>query len=176
MKTQTDKPLTKKAQKEQERQEAIARLRTYLQPGDTVYCVLRHVSASGMSRRIDLYVMKDNEPLWISSLAARACEWRLSDKQGIIVGGCGMDMGFHLVYSLSYTLFPNGFCPSSIGIRPLDGKKVQTNIGRGKNAGPITREEMAKMYADGWRFESGRNGDTSGWDNDGGYALKHSWM
>ncbi|AFU86493.1 hypothetical protein D869_gp090 [Caulobacter phage CcrRogue] len=31
-----------------------------------------------------------------------------ADRQGIKVGGCGMDMGFHLVYSLGRTLWPNG--------------------------------------------------------------------
>ena len=33
-----------------ERDEARARLREILKPGDTVYTVLRHVSASGMSQ------------------------------------------------------------------------------------------------------------------------------
>lgn len=171
MKTQT-----RKSQKQADRDEAIARLRSYLSPGDTVYCILRHVSRSGMQRRIDLYSIKNGQPFWLSGLAAKALGYRLSDEQGLVVGGCGMDMGFHLVYSLGRVLFPDGFCPSSIGIRPSDGRRVQTNIGRGKGAGPMTREEMAKMHAEGWQFEAGRNGDKSGWDNDGGYALKHSWL
>lgn len=38
----------------QEREEAVAQLRKMLKPGDTVHTILRHVSKSGMSRRIDL--------------------------------------------------------------------------------------------------------------------------
>jgi hypothetical protein len=33
---------------------------------------------------------------------------RLADDGGIKIGGCGMDMGFDLVYSLGATLWPNG--------------------------------------------------------------------
>jgi hypothetical protein len=76
-----------------------------LKPGDTVYTVLRHVSASGMSRRIDLFTFKNNEPQFLSGLAAGAMGYKQHKDGGIVVGGCGMDMGFHLVYELSRTLF-----------------------------------------------------------------------
>ena len=33
------------------------------------------------------------------------------------------------------------------------------------------------LFPEGFKVEgTGRNGDTSGWDNDGGYALRHEWM
>lgn len=35
--------------------------------------------------------------------------------EAIGAGGCGMDMGFHLVYTLSRVLFPDGFIPSKAG-------------------------------------------------------------
>ena len=54
-------------QQELDRQEAIEHLRTMLQPGDTVYTVLRNVSRSGMSRGIDLYMIQDNKPVWITA-------------------------------------------------------------------------------------------------------------
>lgn len=130
--------------------EAIEHLRKVLKPGDTVYTVLRHVSRSGMSRNIDLYYIsagganddyRTPEPVWISSYVGKAIgrpqsrkNWEKS--QGLTVSGCGMDMGFSLVYDLSRVLFPTGFAVT----------------GRG------------------------RNGDTSGWDNDGGYALRHKWL
>ena len=107
--------MTTKAEKEQEKTEAVRDLRKMLKPGDTVYCILRHVSSSGMSRRIDLYVMKKNRPVWLSWYAARVLGERLHKESGIVVGGCGMDMGFHLVYSLSRVLFPNGFIPAKAG-------------------------------------------------------------
>jgi hypothetical protein len=97
-----------------ERDEAIAHLRKIIQPGDTVYTVLRHVSKSGMTRGIDLYVLSVENgkasPMWITSYVGKAidrvqsrADWEKS--RGIRVTGCGMDMGFDLVYTLSRVLF-----------------------------------------------------------------------
>jgi hypothetical protein len=58
-------------EKERQKAEAIVHLREVLKPGDTVYTVLRHVSRSGMSRNIDLY-MADNKPVWISAYVGHA--------------------------------------------------------------------------------------------------------
>jgi len=58
---------------------------------------------------------------------SKALDWPLNDK-GIRVGGCGMDMGFHLIYSLSRILYPNGFdcigdnCPSNDHFNREDNK------------------------------------------------------
>ena len=75
----------------------------------TVYTVLRSVSSSGMTRHISLKVVdSDGDILDITYLAAQALGDKVSDKHGhntIKVSGCGMDMGFHLVYSLSSVLF-----------------------------------------------------------------------
>lgn len=90
--------------------EAIVHLRSVLKPGDTVYTVLRHVSRSGMTRGIDCYLIEDNRPVWITGYVGHAIGspqpeeyWRKS--MGLKVGGCGMDMGFHVVYTLSRVLF-----------------------------------------------------------------------
>lgn len=150
-----------------EREEAVAALRAAIKPGNTVYTILRHVSRSGMQRVIDIYIIENNEPRRWSYTAAQACGFNYDNKhEGIKVGGCGMDMGFHLVYSMSRTLFPDGF---GIEGMTLDGRKVR----------PETEEHAAKMLAHtaypGLSF-NGRNGDQSGWDNDGGYALNHRWL
>jgi hypothetical protein len=94
--------------KEEMRSQAVKELRTMLKPGATVYTVLRHCSASGMSRRIDLFVIRKGCPVCITSYAAKAMGDRVSKDGGIVVGGCGMDMGFHLVYNLGRSLWPNG--------------------------------------------------------------------
>ena len=44
-----------------DRQEAVKELRKMIRPGQTVYTVLRHVSRTGMSRGIDVYIIKNNE-------------------------------------------------------------------------------------------------------------------
>ena len=96
----------KLSEKEKALAEEVKKLRELLKPGDTVYTVLRHVSRSGMTRVIDLYVFKDNEPLRLSWSAAEVLGWGYDTKyEGVKVGGCGMDMGFHLVYSLSSALY-----------------------------------------------------------------------
>lgn len=119
-------------QQEQERDEARARLRELLPPGSTVYTVLRHVSRSGMNRNIDCYAMQDNAPRWISSLVSKATGISFNaKKESLTVGGCGMDMGFAVVYELAYALYPKGFacigenCPSNDHSNQVDTKQHQ---------------------------------------------------
>lgn len=85
-----------------------AELRQLLVPGDKVYCILRSVSASGMSRAISLYVKSAGDMRNIDSLSADALGYKLAKKTGVTVSGCGMDMGFHLVHSLGRALWPAG--------------------------------------------------------------------
>ena len=101
---------TKKAQAEAERQEAIAELREMLPPGTTVYTILRHVSSSGMMRVIEPVIVVDGKVLRITWLVLKALE-RSSHKKydGVVIGGCGSDMGFEIVYHLGSVLYPNGF-------------------------------------------------------------------
>ena len=67
----------------------------------TVFCVLRHVSRSGMQRTIDLFVVRNGGIIRIGFHAARLAGYRWdSDRQGIKVNGCGMDMGFAVVDNL----------------------------------------------------------------------------
>ena len=88
------------------REEAIKELKTILKVGDTVYTILRHVSASGMSRAISFVVIKKNEPLFIDNLVEQALDMKgHKTKEGLVVGGCGMDMGFHVVYNLSHAMY-----------------------------------------------------------------------
>ena len=132
------KPETKKAKAARIREEACARLREILPPGADVYTIMRHRAPSGMSRRFSLVMIDtdhDGKPYIrdISYTVAEACGRRINGDHEITVGGCGMDMGFHLVYTLGRALYPEGF-----------------KLPKGK---------------------SGRNGDKSGFDTDGGYAL-----
>lgn len=75
-----------------------------------VYTVLRHVSRSGMTRVIQPIVMLDGEPYYLRASVADLLDYKLSKKHdGLIVYGCGMDMGFHIVYQLSSELFGDGY-------------------------------------------------------------------
>ena len=146
----------------QEQTEALERLRGWLKPGDTVHCILRNVSRSGMQREIGLVIQKGDSMLHPNHAAACVLGERLGKRDGVIVGGCGMDMGFHLVYSLSRRLFPDGFGIEGEG---PDGKKYR----------PVSKADAKAYVRQGVKFY-GRNGDASGWDTDGGYALRHSWL
>ena len=72
----------------------------------TVYVVLRSVSKSGMSRTMTLFVMRNGEPHYITYDVARAVGWNRDREGNLKVSGCGMDMGFHVVYTLAGLLYP----------------------------------------------------------------------
>lgn len=129
--------MSKASEKRAEQIEAIKFLRKRLRPGATVHCSLASVSRSGMHRWIKLFIIYRGE-LWnISGYVARACDLRWKDG-AVGASGCGMDMGFAIVYELGRVLWPKGF-------------------------------KLAKG-------QRGRNGDASGFDNDGGYALRSQWI
>ena len=73
-----------------------------------VYTVLRHVSQSGMSRNIDCYVIIKNRPYCISFDVAVILGLGRAKDGSIRVSGCGMDMGYHIVNSLSIALYCKG--------------------------------------------------------------------
>jgi hypothetical protein len=102
--------LSKKAQQQLDRDYAKENLLThYLKEGDKVYTILRKVSGSGMTRHYSLVVVDNNFQINdITYYAAHALGWPLIESNGhraIKVQGCGMDMSFHLVSSLSAVLF-----------------------------------------------------------------------
>ena len=145
-----------------EREEALAKLRKLCPPGTTVYTKLNHVSRSGMSRSITPFLIRDGEPYYIAWSVAILFGQSRDKYDGIRMDGCGMDMGFALAYNLGYYLYPDGF--------GLEGKNK-----RGSKIRPATKAAAADCVADGYKFH-GRNGDTSGWDSSGGYALNQRWI
>lgn len=126
--------MTKK-ERNNEKAEAIATLRKMLKPGQTIYFVVTHVSKSGMSRSIEFYIptwetsseyvhhgSATDRPMSterrivrrmaidkITHLFSRVLGYRIDQRNGgIVVGGCGMDMGFHCVYNVGRMLWPKG--------------------------------------------------------------------
>lgn len=135
------------------RLEAIAQLREWIKPGDTVYTVLDHVSASGMSRAIRVVVpmtytndgdpdstrVDFRHPNWAVGKALDLRHWKRNGREqdALVVGGCGMDMGFHLVNSLSYALYGDGYaclgkgkCPSNYHVNHRDRLRCDGADGR----------------------------------------------
>jgi len=105
--------MTKKQIKLQEQQAAVATLLTLLKPNDEVYTDITRVSSSGMSRQILCFIpyLSESGKLSIREitwLVAQALDLKIGSKGGIIMGGCGMDMAFQLIYCLGKKLWPNG--------------------------------------------------------------------
>jgi len=148
--------------KETEKQEAIDDLRKLLRPGDTVYTILRNVSRSGMSRTVDAYIMQNNEPRRLSWAIARAIGLTYDKThEGIKVGGCGMDVGFEVVYHLGYALWPDGF--------DCIGSESQT-CGRGCPSNDHSNDGMRPQGRTSIDYSPDRH------HSDGGYALRQRWM
>lgn len=132
-------------------EESLQSLRDLLIPGETVYTNLRSCSSSGMSRSIDFYVLRDNSPRRITFDLCRVLGLsRHKRTEAAVLGGCGMDMGFHGVYGLSRTVFSEGFkC-----------------IGKGCPANDHNNEHFSGQP----KIEKG------GTHSDPGYALRHRWL
>ena len=78
--------------------------------GSTVHLIVRQVSRSGMYRHISVHGIKNNKVSYYSFHVAKVLEWTYKDKTNSVgVGGCGMDMGFHLVYTLASVLYKDGY-------------------------------------------------------------------
>ena len=142
-------------QKDQTENEAIPEwLKPQLVPGSTVYTKVDHVSRSGMSRVISCYVVDGGEIRDISYFVSQALGWGQSDKHGgVKVGGCGMDMGFHLVYSFSRALYPKGF--HCIG----EGESWATNCPSPDHVNPGDRSYSPERF-----------------HTNSGYALRQRWL
>lgn len=95
--------------------------------GTTIYAKVVRVSASGMSRHVRLYITKGDEIVDISYWSAKALEWGYAGdgyREGIRVSGCGMDMLFHTVYSLSYAMGYGAMNQTRDGMERNDNGKI----------------------------------------------------
>jgi hypothetical protein len=147
--------------------EARELLRKWLKPGDTVHTILDHVSRSGMCRHIRLVVLKceNDRPIDLhpNHAAGLVLGYRRAKRDGLVVGGCGMDMGFHIVHSLGYALW---------------GKEASEGTGEAANALRKAIYEADKFY-----WHQGGKKEPPDWTKPGrewfggaGYALKHKWL
>lgn len=146
-------------QQRTERDAAIAQLREWLKPGDTVYTILRHVSRSGMQREIGVVLPQkptdDGRPItfiYPNWSIGKALGLRQGKSDGLIVDGCGMDMGFHLVNSLSHALYGSGYACLGKGKCPSNYHHNAGHLDGGRAA-----ERFDLTHADG-------------------YALRHEWL
>ena len=155
-------------------EESLTKLREWIKPGDTVYTVLRHVSRSGMSRNISVVLIDGDAMLHPNHAVAcvtGAPLVRGGMNDAIKVGGCGMDMGFALVYDLSARLWPNGY--------GCIGNKCNSNDHTNGDR-DYTMHGPTDMNGDNEDREPGPGERADGlvrhWHKDGGYALRQRWL
>lgn len=112
--------------KEQERREALSNLRRILRPGVEVRTILRHVSSSGMCRWVSLvYVDKRGNTYDLDLWAAKVTGYAYDPKHnGLKVPGCGFDVGFDVVYSISRALYANKRGWACVGERCMSNTHV----------------------------------------------------
>lgn len=104
---------TKESKKEQEKKEHAEAFNFLLdvfnsQERPTAYTILKSVSASGMSRTMKVVTYHNGQVIDLTWYVAKMGIGTLTEKNGqrvLRVDGCGMDMGFHIVYTLSYVLY-----------------------------------------------------------------------
>lgn len=145
--------MTTKGKPMSEREEQLLRLRDWIKPGDTVYTILRHVSSSRMTRDIGVVLLKKDKDgvidLHPNYAVSKVLGYTLNkgSRDGVRVSGCGMDLGFEIVYNLGRALWPDG--------APCAGQgKCWSN----------DHTNGLREYGKGIKHK------------DGGYTLRHRWL
>ena len=101
--TNSTKKLTKKELKVIRINEIKSELKELLTKNNhEVYTELLHVSKSGMIRSIKVYTKDMTD---ITDMVAEIDDYTFHKTGGLKVNGCGMDMGFSVVYNLSVKLY-----------------------------------------------------------------------
>jgi len=139
---------TKQGLNEFQINEAKKYLLKILKPSSIVYTSLKHVSNSGMSRDISVLISTKDGIQCIDFYVSRLLGYSHGKNGGLRVGGCGMDMGYHLIYSLSRALFNNGY--------KCTGKSCRSN----EHSNPPHPEKKKNSMT----------------HSDGGYCLVQQWI
>ena len=88
------------------KQELIKLLKSYFKKDSTAFCNLKNVSKNGDYRNIQILSCKKNRIYNLSYAVAELCGFTFkSNTNSVGVKGGGMDMGFHIVNTLSHYLY-----------------------------------------------------------------------
>lgn len=79
-------------------------------PGTKIYVTCRYVSRSGMLRIVDAHLIDGDSIIQLSILSKDKSFIKYDyERGGFKMGGCGMDMGFALVYDIGRHIHGNGY-------------------------------------------------------------------
>lgn len=166
-----------------ERDEAIGKLREWIKPGDTVYTILDHVSSSGMSRAIRTVLLNcengkadATHPNYAvgKALGLRHWKWQGHEQDALVLSGCGMDMGFHLVYELSYLLYGGKGCPAL----DCDARKPKPDCATCHGTGQVNGYKCLGKGRCPSNYHPNPIEGPERFDliHTDGYALRHRWL
>ena len=100
--------------------EAFEYFKKNLRLNDTIYCIVRHVSKSAMTRHIAFFDIKNNDTSIISSRIADLLGYKMNkDHDAVIVGGCGSNMAFTVINNLQETMNASSFASYKLNYRIL---------------------------------------------------------
>lgn len=189
---------TTKSTRKANRAASLRILDRMLKPGMTVFTRNLHVSRSGMMRHISVLVQQDGELIDITEEVGDVLDYGMAEDGGLRVGGAGMDMGFHVVYGLSRSLFGtegNPFlcmgkgCPSNDHsndygdlARKYDREHAEESeaLWNGEGMTPETYRARRSAYVSARQaWIAGQESDLyapTRKHSDGGYALRQSWV
>ena len=85
--------------------EAKTVLKNDIKENELIYYVVTHVSQSGMYRHIKFLHHNGKRLNNISGLISDLLDYKWKDNGSLGVGGCGMDMGFHVISQVASELF-----------------------------------------------------------------------
>jgi methyltransferase-like protein len=106
--------------KNQTQAEAFEYFKKNLTLNDTIYCIIRHVSKSGMTRHIAFFDIKDNQTSFLNTRIADLLGYKMNKHHdALVVGGCGMDMAFSVVNNLQETMNSTSFAVYKLSHRIL---------------------------------------------------------
>lgn len=126
------KPMSKAQEKRDRIERAVNYLREILPWGSTVYTSMKHVSRSGMYRRITVMASIRGEIVNIGPSVALAVGMKLHDDGSVGIGGCGSDMGFEIVYALGWAIHKDPWnCVDT------EGRKCPHNSHSNRDASPV---------------------------------------
>jgi len=72
--------------------------------GRQMVCSIVSVSKSGMTRKMNFYYINDNDLVYCNDLIEIIAGYKRDKNHCIIVGGCGMDMVFSVLYNFNMSL------------------------------------------------------------------------
>ena len=103
--------MTKKQIKQDNHYHAKVKLDEILNREQEIFCIVRHVSQSGMTRHISFFCIVDNQPRFLNGYISDYLDYRMNKyHDAIVVGGCGMDMAFSVVNHLQVQMSHDKNC------------------------------------------------------------------